>query len=155
MIRTLKAKRIGGVGLLTIVTCVLVLALMSGSVLAAILVTKTVPGTVRVMAVHDLTLWANSACTTPLTEVDYGDVAMSGGTSGVNFYIRNDSDEALYVRGSSDLPGSKGTLDFQGLNTGGLVQPGLKVTASTMLTLLPNPQGDINFTITIHGQDNS
>jgi hypothetical protein len=153
MIKALKSRRLFGVSLFTVLSVALVLALMGGSALAAVLITKSVPATVMVKAGYGLGVYSDSGCTVPLAQANFGEVKMSGGVKTLTMYVRNESDVQLYIRGTTNLAPAQGSINWNGLNGSDKFGPGSSATAEMTLTTLANPEGTMAFTLTFNGQD--
>ncbi len=144
------------------IVAILLTIVLVGTVTAAILVTKTVPGTITIKAHGDIELFEDSACTIPLTELAPFELFRGDPMDGDNyleFYVKNVGDEDVwcYVE-SSDLPTGV-TLEFCSV---GSIGPGIEnaelvtTTKRAKFTIVADetaPRGTFSWTLDVIGCD--
>ena len=148
----MKSKRFLGIPLITILVFALV---ATGGVLAAIMVTKTLPGQLVVTPTdYDISLWKDSACTIPATSISW-QAKVVGAPVSAQFYIKNEGSKTIYCQVSDNLVASAGDINWASIGSNWVsIQPGNTEIAIGAVTLTPGvTKGTYDLTVTIRGAD--
>lgn len=121
---------------MAVVIAILMIAVTGLGVMAASNYTKSVPATVTVVANDpNLGLYSDSACTTPITSISFGDINQ-GATGTAVIYIRNDGnvDMASVQLVDNDTTDFTVTGCDQSLTQGSIAEVDISLTVSPTAT---------------------
>ena len=137
----------------TAVMALLIIAIaLSLTTFAAISEAKAPPPNGKVTGSADLGVYSNSACTTPLSSINWGNLT-AGGKITQTIYIKNTSNSlALTLRmGTSNWTptSANGPITLTWNQEGKRLQPGQSVAATLTLTVSSNIADVTNFSVQI------
>lgn len=145
MLRLFKQKKF-------VIPFLVMLVLMSGigGALAATMYTANISNTVSITSTsYTISLWGNSAHTTPLTSIDWGSMPQGTNTNR-NVYVYNEGNMTAHITVSTDLASSYGTVSAPALT----VLPGSCSSLTVTLAIASDaPTSTPTFTISVNNND--